>query len=56
MKNIALILAAGRGTRLKSDSSKILTKVNNKTLIDHSIDKAKSLGFLLKIYFLFYKK
>ncbi len=41
MKNIALILAAGKGTRLKSDSSKILTKVNNKTLIDHSIDKGK---------------
>lgn len=45
MKKIALILAAGKGTRLKSNNSKILTKVNNKTLIDHSIDKAKSLGF-----------
>jgi len=35
MKTRALILAAGKGTRMKSDLPKVLHKINNKTMIEY---------------------
>ena len=35
---IAVILAAGKGTRLKSDKPKVLHPVNNKPMIHHVIN------------------
>ena len=36
--NTAIILAAGQGTRMKSQTSKVLHKVGNKYLLQHVID------------------
>ena len=45
MKNIsAIILAAGKGTRMKSDLPKVLHKVNGKAMINHVIDLAREIG------------
>ena len=37
---ISIILAAGTGSRLKSKTPKVLLKINNKTLINYSIELA----------------
>lgn len=39
-----VILAAGHGKRMKSDLPKVLTKLNDKTLISHVLDAVKSSG------------
>ena len=39
-----LILAAGKGTRMNSDTPKVLHKVAGSTMIDHVIQKAKLLN------------
>lgn len=39
-----VILAAGKGTRMKSALPKVLHKVGGKSLVSHVIDTAKSLG------------
>lgn len=44
MKTKALILAAGQGTRMKSNSSKVLHKVLGKALVEYPILGAKSIG------------
>ena len=41
--NMVIILAAGKGTRMNSDIPKVLHTLNNKTLLEHVIDAAKSL-------------
>ena len=49
MKNVGLILAAGKGTRLKTKNKKIFTLINNKTLVDHSIDNLKKIGLEVNV-------
>ena len=44
MKTKALILAAGQGTRMKSNSSKVLHKVFGKCLVEYPILAAKEVG------------
>ncbi len=39
-----VILAAGKGSRMKSDLPKVLHMVNGRTMIEHSIEKVRSLG------------
>jgi len=39
-----VILAAGKGTRMKSDIPKVLHKLANKPLVEHVYDTAKDLG------------
>ena len=39
-----LILAAGKGTRMNSDTPKVLHKVAGSTIIDHVIQKAQLLN------------
>lgn len=39
MDNIAIILAAGNGTRMNSNITKVLHKINNKPMIIHLIEK-----------------
>ena len=40
----AIILAAGRGTRMKSDIPKVLHEILGKTMLDHVIDIVKGAG------------
>ncbi|HWA60062.1 MAG TPA: bifunctional UDP-N-acetylglucosamine diphosphorylase/glucosamine-1-phosphate N-acetyltransferase GlmU [Caulobacteraceae bacterium] len=40
----AIILAAGKGTRMKSPTPKVLHTVGGRTLLDHAIDSAEQLG------------
>ena len=40
--NNAIILAAGQGKRMKSQTSKVLHKVGNKYLLQHVVDVAKN--------------
>lgn len=42
--NKAIIMAAGEGTRMKSNISKVLHKVLNKTILSYIIDSAKESG------------
>lgn len=44
MKTKALILAAGQGTRMKSEQSKVLHKVFDKALVEYPILAAKQVG------------
>ena len=46
MKNdkVALILAAGKGKRMKSDLPKVLHKLNKKYIVDYVIDSARKAG------------
>ena len=39
-----IILAAGKGTRMNSDIPKVIHEINNKSLIMHVIDSAKTLN------------
>ena len=39
-----VILAAGKGTRMKSDTPKVLHKLANKSLVEHAYDTATGLG------------
>ena len=40
----AVILAAGQGTRMKSPTPKVLHKIAGRTMLDHAIDTAQTLG------------
>ena len=45
MENIkAVILAAGKGTRMKSDLPKVLHKIDDKTLVEYVVDAVKGAG------------
>lgn len=45
MENLAtVILAAGKGTRMKQELPKVLSKTSEKTLIEHVLDQAKSVN------------
>lgn len=41
LKNGAIILAAGKGTRMKSDKPKVMCEVLGKPMIDYVVDSAK---------------
>ena len=43
-ENIALILAAGKGKRMKSDLPKVLHKLDGKYIVDHVIESARAAG------------
>jgi bifunctional UDP-N-acetylglucosamine pyrophosphorylase/glucosamine-1-phosphate N-acetyltransferase len=45
MKKFAIILAAGKGTRMKSDLPKVLHKLADKAMINHVLDNFKTLSF-----------
>lgn len=48
-KNInAVILAAGKGTRMKSETSKVLHKIFDKTLLGYVLDAVKDTGLIEK--------
>ena len=38
MSNVAVILGAGNGTRMKTTDSKLLLKINGKTVIERSVN------------------
>jgi bifunctional UDP-N-acetylglucosamine pyrophosphorylase/glucosamine-1-phosphate N-acetyltransferase len=46
---IALVLAAGKGTRMKSALPKVLHKVAGKPMVQHVLDTAKTAGAIRKI-------
>lgn len=43
-KRKAVILAAGKGTRMKSDLPKVVHRIENKCLVDYVIDAARGAG------------
>jgi bifunctional UDP-N-acetylglucosamine pyrophosphorylase/glucosamine-1-phosphate N-acetyltransferase len=43
--SIALILAAGKGKRMKSDRPKILHKLDGRYIVDHVMEAAREAGF-----------
>lgn len=50
-KNIsAVILAAGKGTRMKSDTSKVLHKIFDKTLLGYVLDAVNKTGLIEKSF------
>ena len=55
-KTKAVILAAGRGTRMRSELPKVLHKVEGKPMIQHSIEKARAAGAGEIIVVVGYKK
>ena len=44
MKVYAIVLAAGKGTRMKSDKPKVVHEVLYKPMINHVVDELKALG------------
>ena len=44
MKVYAIVLAAGKGTRMKSDKPKVVHEVLYKPMINHVVDELKKLG------------
>ena len=56
MNIFLILLAAGEGKRLKSKKPKPFISINNKTLIQHSIDKFKNIKEIKKIAVVYNKK
>ena len=53
---ISLILAAGKGTRMKSDQSKVLHKVNGVPMIRRVVNVLENIGNEKNIFILGHKK
>lgn len=49
MNNIAVILAAGSGTRMKADKSKLLLEINGKTVIERTVDTFSKISDISEI-------
>ena len=46
LSNIHIVLlAAGKSTRFKAKKNKLLSKLNDKTIIEHSIEQLTKIGF-----------
>ena len=56
MRLFLVILAAGEGKRLNSKTPKPFCKVNNKTLLEHSLDAFKDFLEIKKIIIVYNKK
>ena len=50
MKTNAIILAAGKGTRMKSEKSKVLHEIFGKTLLGYVLDAVNKTGNIEKSY------
>ena len=44
MKTYAVVMAAGKGTRMKSDKPKVVHEVLYKPMINHIVDELKQVG------------
>ena len=59
-KLISIILAAGKGSRIRNKTPKILLKINEKTLIHHAVDLAENfsqkINIIINKNFIFLKK
>ena len=55
-KKIAVVLAAGKGRRMQSESAKVLAKVANQPLLFHVIENVKAAGFSLIVVIVGYAK
>ena len=53
---VAIILAAGKGTRMKSKLPKVLHKVGGKPMVEHVMEAADAAGVSRKIVILVYMK
>ncbi len=47
MEKYVVVLAAGKGTRMKSKLYKVLHKVCGKTMVEHVVDAASGVELLL---------
>ena len=56
MSIFLILLAAGESKRLKSVEPKPYINVNNKTLIEHTIDKVRGIKVIKKIVITYNKK
>ena len=56
MSIFLILLAAGESKRLKSTEPKPYIKVNNRTLLEHNIEKIKNIKAIKKIAIVYNKK
>ena len=56
MSLFLIILAAGEGKRLASDTPKTYIKVNNKTLLEHTLDSFKNINQIKETVLVYNKK
>ena len=56
MSIFLILLAAGENKRLKSADPKPYIKVNNRTLVEHNIDKIHNIKSIKKIVIVYNKK
>ena len=56
MSLFLVLLAAGDGKRLKSETPKPFNKVNNMTLLEHSLAAFKNFGEIKKTLIVYNKK
>ena len=56
MSIFLILLAAGESKRLKSTKPKPYISINNKTLIEHTIDKVRGIKVIKKIVITYNKK
>ena len=56
MSNFAIVLAAGKGTRMKSELPKVLSELNGKPLILHVLERAERAGINQLVVVVGYKR
>ena len=44
MNKYAVVLAAGKGTRMKSSLHKVLHQVSGKSMVDHAVTNLEKIG------------
>ena len=50
MKNYAIILASGSGTRCQNSLPKQFLKIGDKTILEHTLDIFETNSFRMKLY------